>query len=150
MATPGIGTDSKVILLVEDNVDDERLTLRTLRKHNIMNEVVVEANGLDALRFLEGKDRHALPAFVMLDMKLPGMSGLEVLRAIRANPKTSHIPVVVLTASEDEAQIEAAYAAGANSYVLKPSDPHEYGEMVMQIAMYWLLLNRSAPDRIQG
>ncbi len=146
MGTPGIGSDSKVILLIEDNVDDERLTLRTLRKHNIMNEVVVACDGLEALTFLEGRPRHELPAMVLLDMKLPGMSGLEVLQRIRTNPVTALIPVILLTAFEDHTQVEAAYRAGANSYVLKPSDSHEYGEMVMQVVMYWLLLNRSVPN----
>jgi CheY-like chemotaxis protein len=145
-----IAHESKTILLIEDNIDDERLTLRALRKHNVMNEVVVACDGQEAMDFLAGTGKFAgrpkldLPAFVMLDIKLPGMSGLEVLQKIRENADTKHTPVIVLTASQDTNLIQSAYLAGANSYVLKPTDPVEYGEMVLQLVMYWLLLNRSS------
>jgi two-component system response regulator len=146
--------ESKLILLIEDNVDDERLTLRALRRNNIMNEVVVACDGQEALDYLfgtgsyEGRDTTVKPVVVILDLKLPKLSGLEVLRRIRANEDTKQIPVVVLTSSEDESQIEACYASGANSYIRKPTDTGEYSEMVLQVAMYWLLLNRTTAERL--
>lgn len=150
----GSATDNKLILLIEDDVDDERLTLRALRRNNIMNEVVVACDGQQAIDYLfasgkyEGRDTMSQPAVVVLDLHLPKMSGLEVLRRIRASKETKRIPVVVLTSSEDEAQIEASYASGANSYIRKPTDPSEYSEMVLQLAMYWLLLNRTAAEKL--
>ncbi|MHB8636334.1 MAG: response regulator [Fimbriimonadaceae bacterium] len=146
--------DSKLIMLIEDNVDDERLTLRALRRNNIMNEVVVACDGQQAIDYLfgsgsqEGRATKGLPAVIVLDLHLPKMSGLEVLRRIRASEETKRIPVVVLTNSEDETQVEAAYAAGANSYIRKPTDPSEYSEMVLQLAMYWLLLNRTGAEKL--
>jgi len=146
--------DSKLILLIEDNIDDERLTLRALRRNNIMNEVVVACDGQEAIDYLfgsgsfTGRDMSVMPAVVILDLKLPRLSGLEVLKRIRANEQTRRIPVVVLTASEDEAQVEASYALGANSYIHKPTDPAEFSEMILQVAMYWLLLNRTMPERM--
>jgi CheY-like chemotaxis protein len=146
--------DSKLILLIEDNIDDERLTLRALRRNNIMNEVVVACDGQEAIDYLfgsgsfTGRDMSVMPAVVILDLKLPRLSGLEVLKRIRANEQTRRIPVVVLTASEDQTQVEASYALGANSYIHKPTDPGEFSEMVLQVAMYWLLLNRTMPERL--
>jgi CheY-like chemotaxis protein len=146
--------DSKLILLIEDNVDDERLTLRALRKNNIMNEVVVACDGQEAVDYLfgtgsfSGRDMSVMPAVVILDLKLPRVSGLDVLRRIRQDPSTQHIPVVVLTASEDEKQIEESYSLGANSFIQKPTDSAEFSEMVLQLAMYWLLLNRTTPERM--
>jgi len=148
------GSESKVILLIEDNIDDERLTLRALRRNNIMNEVVVACDGQEAIDYLfgsgsySGRDMNVMPAVVMLDLKLPRLSGLEVLRRIREDKRTWRLPVVVLTSSEDEQQIEQAYAAGANSFIRKPNDPAEFSEMVLQLAMYWLLLNRTTPERM--
>lgn len=145
-------SENKVILLIEDNIDDERLTLRALRRNNVMNEVVVAYDGQEGLDYLLAQGKFAgrsdltLPAVVILDLKLPRLSGLEVLRRIRADKAIRRTPVVVLTSSEDEANIRECYAAGANSYILKPTDPGEYSEMVLQVAMYWLLLNRVEPE----
>ena len=147
------GSESKLILLIEDNIDDERLTLRALRKNNIMNEVVVACDGQEAIDYLlgtgsfSGRDMAIMPAVVILDLKLPKLSGLEVLRRIRAESHTRRLPVVVLTSSEDEQQIEESYALGANSFIKKPTDPTDFSEMILQVAMYWLLLNRVAPER---
>ena len=148
------GHDSKLILLIEDNEDDQRLTLRALRRNNIMNEVVVACDGQEAVDYLfgtgsfSGRDLSVMPAVVVLDLNLPGLSGLEVLERIRNTEATRRIPVVVLTSSQDENQIEAAYSRGANSYVQKPNDPSDFSEMVLQMAMYWLLLNRTMPERM--
>jgi CheY-like chemotaxis protein len=154
MTKGGQGIESKLILLIEDNIDDERLTLRALRRNNIMNEVVVACDGQEAVDYLfgtgsfSGRDVSMVPSLVILDLKLPRLSGLEVLKKIRTNEHTKRIPVVVLTSSEDENQVEAAYLSGANSFIQKPTDPAEYGEMVLQLAMYWLLLNRTTPERM--
>lgn len=148
------GSENKLILLIEDNIDDERLTLRALRKNNIMNEVIVACDGQEAVDYLfgtgsfSGRDMSVMPAFIILDLKLPKLSGLDVLRRIRADERTRRIPVVVLTSSEDEGQVEESYALGVNSFVQKPTDPSEYTEMVLQVAMYWLLLNRTTPERM--
>ncbi len=148
------GHDSKLILLIEDNEDDQRLTLRALRRNNIMNEVVVACDGQEAVDYLfgtgsfSGRDLSIMPAVVVLDLNLPGLSGLDVLRRVRNTPETRRIPVVVLTSSEDENQIEESYAMGANSFVRKPDDPSDFSEMVLQMAMYWLLLNRTMPERM--
>jgi len=154
MATFGSpGSESKLILLIEDNIDDERLTLRALRKNNIMNEVVVACDGQEAIDYLfatgafSGRDTSVMPAVVILDLKLPKLSGLEVLKRIRTASPTRRLPVVVLTSSEDERQIEESYALGANSFIKKPTDPTEFSEMILQVAMYWLLLNKVAPER---
>jgi len=146
--------ESKLILLIEDNEDDQRLTLRALRRNNIMNEVVVACDGQEAVDYLfgtgsfSGRDLSVMPAVVVLDLNLPGLSGLEVLKRIRATPETRRIPVVVLTSSSDESQIEESYAMGANSFVQKPNDPSDFSEMVLQMAMYWLLLNRTMPEKM--
>lgn len=137
---------SKIVLLIEDNTDDERLTLRALRKNNVTNEVIVAGDGQEAVDYLfaegkfVGRDTSLLPAVIILDLKLPKLSGLEVLERIRNNPTTQRIPVVVLTAMEDASQRRAAYERGANSFVLKPSD----SEVILQTMMYWLLLNEVA------
>jgi CheY-like chemotaxis protein len=146
--------ESKAVLLIEDNVDDEHLTLRALRRNNVMNEVVVAGDGEEGLDFLfgegkfAGRDSSLVPAVVILDLKLPGLSGLDVLKRIRGDARTSRIPVVVLTSSEDRSLVHACYEAGANSYIHKPTDISEYSDVVLQIAMYWLLLNRLEPGRI--
>lgn len=142
-----MGDQSKVVLLIEDNTDDERLTLRALRKNNVMNEVIVACDGQEGVDYLfaegkfVGRDRSLMPSVVVLDMKLPKLSGIEVLERIRADEATRHIPVVVMTASEDKNQMAEAYRKGANSYLRKPTDPEEFSEAVLQTAMYWLLLN---------
>jgi two-component system response regulator len=148
-----IQSESKVILLIEDNIDDERLTLRALRKSNVMNEVVVAGDGQDAVDYLfgagshSGRNRDEMPSFIILDLKLPKLSGLEVLKRIRSSPETQHIPVVVLTASDEPSKIRECYENGANTYVRKPTDPEEFSEAILQVAMYWLLLNEVAPAR---
>lgn len=148
------GTESKLILLIEDNIDDERLTLRALRKNNIMNEVVVAVDGQEAIDYLFGsgsfsdRDMAVMPAVVILDLKLPKLSGLEVLQRIRGDARTRRVPVVVMTSSEDQAQVDEAYKQGCNSFLRKPNEPADFSEMVLQVAMYWLLLNRTTPERM--
>lgn len=137
----------KTILLIEDNPTDERLTLRALRKNNIMNEVVVAGDGEQALDYLyatgpyAGRDRSETPPFIILDMSLPGVSGLEVLQRIRSEPETRLTPVVVLTSQEDPGNVSRAYELGANSYVRKPKDATEFADAILNLCMYWLLLN---------
>jgi two-component system response regulator len=141
--------NNKLVLLIEDNTDDERLTLRALRKNNINNEVVVAYDGQEALDYLFGtgsyasRDMAVMPAVVILDLKLPKLSGFEVLKQIRAKDETRSTPVIVLTSSDDEGQIEECYRLGANSYIQKPNDPIEYSDMILQLGMYWLLLNQA-------
>ena len=148
----GTSSDKKVILLIEDNIDDERLTLRALRKNNIINEVVVAYDGQEGLDFLfsegsfSGRDQSLMPALIVLDLTLPKLSGIEVLKRIREATSTRSIPVVVLTADEDPAKVGQCYDLGANSFIRKPTDPGEFSEMVLQVAMYWLLLNRVVPS----
>jgi hypothetical protein len=140
---------NKLVLLIEDNTDDERLTLRALRKNNVMNEVVVACDGQEAVDFITatgkfaGRDTSMLPSVVILDLRIPKLDGLSVLREIRGNEATRYVPVIALTASEDEDKIRAAYEAGVNSFVKKPTDPDQYGETILNTVMYWLLLNRT-------
>ncbi|MBS1719394.1 MAG: response regulator [Armatimonadetes bacterium] len=147
--------EKKIILLIEDNVDDERLTLRALRKSNVMNELVIAADGQQALDYLfgqneyDGRNLNSMPAVIILDLKLPKLSGLEVLRRIRSDARTKLIPVVVLTSSDDPNRITEAYEAGANSFVRKPSDPMDFSEMILNLAMYWLLLNCIPSSRVE-
>lgn len=142
----------KVILLVEDNPDDEELTIRTLQKNNIMNEVVVAHDGVEALDYLFGtgkykkRDMTILPVIIMLDIKLPKIGGLEVLRRIRGDERTRLLPVVILTSSDEERDLVESYQLGANSYVRKPVDFNQFQKAVQQLALYWLLLNKSAPN----
>lgn len=141
----------KVILLVEDNPDDEALTLRALKKHNIQNKVVVARDGLAALDYLFARGEHAerddcdLPQLVLLDLKLPKVEGLEVLRQLREAPNTRRLPVVVLTSSKEESDILRGYNLGANSYVRKPVDFLQFSEAVRQLGLYWLVLNEPPP-----
>ncbi len=136
------------ILLVEDNPDDRDLTLRVLRQHQLVNDIVVAADGAEALDYLFGRGRWAdrapedLPKLVLLDLKLPKVSGLEVLAAIRADERTRRLPVVVLTSSRVEEDIVSSYDRGANSYVCKPVVFGEFAEAVRQLGLYWLLLNK--------
>ena len=138
----------KVILLVEDNPDDETLTLRAFRKGNILNEVIVARDGAEALDYLfgtgqhTGRDTSVLPQVVLLDLKLPKVDGLEVLRRIRADERTRLLPVVVLTSSNEESDIVESYSLGANSYIRKPVDFDQFGEAVHQLGLYWLVLNQ--------
>ena len=141
----------KFILLVEDNPDDEALTLRALSKHNIANGVVVARNGVEAIDFLFGSGAHAdrdvteLPQIVLLDLKLPKLDGFEVLRRIRADERTQTLPVVVLTSSKEERDVIQSYRDGCNSYVRKPVNFDEFIEAARQLGLYWLLLNEGPP-----
>ncbi len=144
-------SSEKVILLVEDNPDDEALTLRALKKNNIMNEVVVARDGVEALDYLFGTGAHAgrdvtiQPQVVLLDLKLPKVDGLEVLRRIRADDRTRLQPVVVLTTSNEDSDIITSYKLGVNSYIRKPVDFAQFMEAVHHLGLYWLVLNISPP-----
>ncbi|HEY7654285.1 MAG TPA: response regulator [Methylomirabilota bacterium] len=135
------------ILLVEDNPDDRELTLRALRKARVANTVQVAEDGEKALEYLFGTGAHAgrdashAPKVVLLDLKLPKVSGLEVLRRLRADDRTREIPVVVLTSSREESDVIEAYRLGLNSYVVKPVEFEAFAEAVRQVGLYWLLLN---------
>jgi two-component system response regulator len=143
---------SSPILLVEDNPDDEALTLRAFRKNNVTNEVVVARDGAEALDYLFGTGQYAsrdvttMPQVVILDLKLPKIDGLEVLRRLRAAPQTRLLPVVILTSSNEERDRLEGYGLGANSYVRKPVDFAEFVDAVRQLGLYWLLLNERPPD----
>jgi two-component system, response regulator len=142
----------KVILLVEDNADDELLTLRALQKNYIKNRVVVARDGSEALDYLfgrgeyQGRDTAALPQLVLLDLKLPKVDGLGVLRGIRADDRTRRLPVVILTSSKEDKDLLEGYELGANSYVRKPVDFTAFAEAVRQLGLYWLVLNESPPE----
>lgn len=143
----------KTILLVEDNPDDEALTLRALKKNNIKNEVAIVRDGVEALDYLFGSGQYAgrdvkdLPQVVLLDLKLPKLDGLEVLRRVRADARTRRLPIVVLTSSKEEQDIVASYDLGANSYVRKPVDFTQFAESVRQLGLYWLVLNEAPPSQ---
>jgi two-component system response regulator len=142
---------NKLILLVEDNPDDEVLTLRALKKNNILNEVVVARDGVEALDFLfasgshAGRDTSVQPQLILLDLKLPRVDGLEVLRRLRADERTALLPVVVLTTSNEERDVVSSYQLGANSYIRKPVDFEQFMEAVRQLGLYWLVLNVAPP-----
>jgi len=141
----------RVILLVEDNPRDEELTLRALKKSNVLNPVVVARDGVAALDYLFARGEHAdrdpaaMPQVVLLDLKLPKVDGLEVLQALRANEATKLLPVVVLTSSVEEQDLIRSYRLGASSYVRKPVDFVQFIEAVRQLGLYWLVLNETAP-----
>lgn len=143
----------QVILLVEDNENDEELTLRALKKHNIGNPVIVARDGAEALDYLFGRGAHAardtrvLPQIVLLDLNLPKLSGIDVLRAIRADERTRILPVVILTSSQEDCDLVSGYASGANSYIVKPVDFNRFAEAVRQLGLYWLVLNQSPPTQ---
>jgi len=143
----------KMILLVEDNRDDEALTLRALRKNRITNEVVVVRDGAEALEYLfgtgryEGRDTTAMPDLILLDLKLPKVDGLEVLRRLRADQGTRSLPVVILTSSTEEQDVLKGYGLGANSYIRKPVDFDEFTEAARQLGVYWLVLNQGPPKQ---
>lgn len=139
----------KSILLVEDNPDDETLALRAFRKNNILNDVVTARDGVEALDYLFGTGAHAgrdtsvTPAVVLLDLKLPKVSGLEVLKRIREDERTRFLPVVILTSSKEEQDLVNGYKLGANSYIRKPVDFPQFIEAVKQLGLYWLVLNET-------
>ena len=143
----------KMIMLVEDNANDEELTLRALRKANIANNVVVARDGQEAVDFLFGTGQHAgreapkMPAVVLLDLKLPKLNGIDVLQRMRADPRTKLIPVVVLTSSSEDEDMMRSYQSGANSYVRKPIEFSAFANAVTQLGMYWILINQSPPTR---
>ena len=141
----------KMILLVEDNADDEALTLRSLNKSKIANTIVVVRDGAEALDYLFCTGSYAdrnpldLPQVILLDLKLPKIDGLEVLRRLRAEPRTHMLPVVILTSSKEEQDLVNAYSSGANSYVRKPVDFTQFVEAIRQLGLYWLVLNEVPP-----
>jgi len=143
--------DDKLILLVEDNPDDEALTLRALKRNNIGNKVFVVHDGAEALDFLfytgahANRDPHEVPQIILLDINLPKVDGLEVLRRLRADKRTSLLPVVLLTSSTEEQDLITGYKYGANSYVRKPVDFDQFVEAVHQLGLYWLVLNENLP-----
>jgi two-component system response regulator len=145
--------DTKVILLVEDNPDDEALTLRALKKNNIKNDVVVARDGVEALDYLFGTGKYAgrdtalMPQVVLLDLKLPKMEGLEVLRRVRNDKRTKLLPVVILTSSNEDEDRIAGYGLGANSYVRKPVDFNQFLDAARHLGLYWLVLNEAPPAR---
>ena len=145
---------NKVIMLVEDNPDDEALTVRALRKSNVINEIVIARDGVQALDYLFGVGVHAgrdtkdLPQVVLLDLKLPKLDGLGVLRRLRADERTKLLPVVILTSSIEEQDRANGYDLGANSYVRKPVDFDQFVAAATQLGLYWLVLNEPAPRRL--
>ena len=143
--------DKRIVLLVEDNPDDEALTLRALKKNNILNEVIVARDGAEALDYLlgtngkSGKIRLEQLAVVLLDLKLPKVNGLEVLRRVRADPRTKLLPIVVLTSSKEEKDLVSAYDSGANSYVQKPVEFADFVRAAGHLGLYWLVTNAPPP-----
>ena len=146
--------DTKIILLVEDNGDDELLTLRALKKNSIRNNVIIARDGVEALDYLfgtgaySGRDLSIMPQLILLDLKLPKIDGLGVLRRIRADERTKLLPVVILTSSNEERDRIQGYGLGANSYVRKPVDFEQFVEAIRQLSLYWLVLNENPPDGV--
>jgi two-component system response regulator len=144
--------ENMIILLVEDNPDDEELTVRALRKNNVVNQVIVARDGVEALDYLFGRGQHAnrdpaaMPQVILLDLKLPKLDGLGVLRSLRADERTKLLPVVILTSSNEEKDRIDGYGLGANSYVRKPVDFNQFSEAARQLGLYWLVLNQPAPQ----
>jgi two-component system response regulator len=145
--------NSKIILLVEDNPDDEELTLLALQESKILNKVVVTRDGVEALDYLfatgnyVGRDPSIMPQLILLDLKLPKLDGLEVLKRLRADPRTELMQVVILTSSSEEEDVIASYRRGANSYVRKPVEFHRFADAIKQLGVYWLLLNEAPPSK---
>jgi CheY-like chemotaxis protein len=139
--------NDKVILLVEDNADDEALTMRALKKNNISNEIIVARDGVEALDYLFGRGKYAgrdtmiQPELTLLDLKLPKLDGFEVLKELRADQRTKLLPVVILTSSKEQEDIVSGYGLGANSYVRKPVDFQQFVDAVLLLGLYWLVLN---------
>ena len=143
--------DDRIILLVEDNPDDEALAVRALKKNNLPNELMVVRDGVEALDYLFGtgpylgRDMSRMPAVILLDLKLPKIDGLEVLRRLRADERTKLLPVVILTSSKEEQDLLNGYSLGANSYIRKPVDFIQFSEAIRQLRLYWLILNEAPP-----
>jgi len=143
--------EGRVILLVEDNPDDEALTLRALKKNNITNKIVVAHDGVEALDYLfgtgmyAGRDTSVEPELILLDLKLPKIDGFEVLKKLRADERTKLLPVVILTSSKEQQDVVNGYGLGANSYVRKPVDFQDFVDAVLQLGLYWLILNETPP-----
>jgi len=148
--------DKQVVLLVEDNPDDVELTLRAFKKNNLINEMVIATDGVEALDYLfgsgayAGRDPSLLPQLILLDLKLPRIDGLEVLRRIRADERTRLLPVVVLTSSKEEQDLVQSYTLHANSYIRKPVNFDRFIEAVRQLGLYWLVLNECPPAKVKG
>ena len=146
--------NKKLILLVEDNPDDETLTLRALERNNILNEVVVARDGVEALDYLFARGMYAerdmsvMPQVILLDLNLPKIDGLEVLQSLRADDRTKFLPVVIFTSSKEEQDIINSYNLGANSYIRKPVDFFQFTEAVRQLKLYWLVLNEVPPKKV--
>jgi two-component system response regulator len=146
--------NTKLILLVEDNSDDEVLMLRALKKNHIQNRVVVARDGVEALDYLfstgkyEGREPEPLPQLILLDLKLPKINGFEVLKRLRADSRTRYIPVVVLTSSNEEKDIINSYDIGANGFVQKPVNFSEFVKVANQLGVFWLAINRTATPKI--
>ena len=142
---------NKIILLVEDNPDDEALAIRALKRNHISNEIVVAHDGVEALDYLfgtgvyAGRDIRVKPTVILLDLKLPRVDGIEVLRRLREDERTSLVPVVVLTTSNEEQDLLDSYSQGCNSYIRKPVDFIQFSEAIRQLGMYWLLMNEPPP-----
>lgn len=139
-----------VLLLVEDNLDDVALTLRAFRLAKMTHPVIVVHNGVEALNYLFGCGQQTLPKLVVLDLKLVGLDGIEVLKAIRADARTRLVPVLILTSSILDDDVVACYTLGANSYLVKPIDFSQFVEMMISIATYWLIWNQNAPTQVRS
>ena len=135
---------AQLIVLVEDNPDDQTLTLRALKKQNLANDIIVLNDGVEALEFLLDPEK-PLPHLLLLDLKLPKLDGLQLLRRLRSEPRTQLLPVVVLTSSDEDRDVIEGYRLGANSYIRKPVDFNQFTEAVRQLGLYWLVLNQSPP-----
>ena len=152
MSVKSINKD-KIILLVEDNPDDEELTMRALKKNNISNEIIVARDGAEALDYLFARGKYSkrdtsiMPQLILLDLKLPKIDGIEVLKEIRSDDRTKLLPVVILTLSKEQQDLVDGYSSGANSYIRKPVNFKEFVEAVGQLGLYWLVLNESPPGK---
>ena len=140
--------DQRIIMIVEDNEDDIELAMRAFKRNHIINDIIVARDGVEALDYLFGTGPHAgrdlciMPEVVLLDLKMPRLGGLEVLRRIRANERTKYLPVVVLTSSDEEKDMIDSYHYGVNSYIRKPVDFEQFTEAVRQLSLYWIVLNQ--------
>ena len=141
----------KTVLLVEDNPDDEELAMRAFKKNRLSNNIQVARDGAEALDYFFGpnKDSNPTPLLILLDLKLPKIDGLEVLKRLREDDKTKHIPIVILTSSDEEEDIVKSYCLGCNSYIRKPVDFRQFVDAVKQVELYWLVINVAPPERVE-